>query len=985
MISKRGDVPWILIALIIGIIFLLSVFIIPGKKIPQTFQDFQAIERELRDQWNTTFTSPTMQLTTEDLAFLRAYNSFIQELQACLRTEPSDCMCRASLPASSQSGHRIIFTKDPKIGFFAYPLRANSRTPLDSLTVLDIPKENIGQGYCFASYLQDKPSFASRFEIFFDKQRTIFQTPEQEVTSKELIYSFLIGGSEYTYLYSYDSGTPISFYKLSPHQLCVVASDSAILSSYANKPLCSSLPPTPSQTSPENKECEIKQVYWTLKKTGKRLLYDFTQRKEPQIKSGEELYANVHARNCKDKLLTLTVGIYQPIPFLADSTHSIHTQKIPDQDYIYSVPLTFQYSHPPRRYLIVSLDGKVVFGKSNFITIINEGIGDSMAKSYEQETSLQEVKNKAPQTGNVATPPPAQGFSLHSLSKQQITMHQDEKIIIKGTHFDTSSTIEVAILPSETKYAGTTSTWLSQDTMELTIPKFRLIPGKYNIRIVNGQGVKSNALELTVVSAPQQGQQVCTVEGYFAPQQYWGYESGAQLRPLTRKQGETATINLRTEGCDINNLHIDLYEADPLENDLVTRIPQLNIHMKEEDRQKKITATWETRYVDDGFLGGTPEIIAQVTLLDKTVLFTGQEKLVVLEQQATEAEKLKEKKWRWLYNGETYELDITIPKGMYEYYKAKPHPANMDYAYYVLDPGDDGVIEDLAKKLNALLARENIVDYEEKIYFASAFVQGNFIYKRDVETKQCLEYPRYPIELLAEGVGDCEDSAIITAAILEKMGIDVAILNLEPRRGYKSGHQTIAVACPKPKGQYYRDERGKTYCYFESTMYDEECRATLKQNYESQIPVACIFYFIGGVPQEFKERLDIENGVINKLIPHPFLSINDKWRIAYDDKTVNLKNGAVRVKNVGYIDATNIQITAIILGHDKTWPSDREEEIKRFQVAQINILNVGEERKFSFNTPLKFNKFGGTFRIIYEFKANNIPKKSVQPSDSIDV
>ena len=89
-----------------------------------------------------------------------------------------------------------------------------------------------------------------------------------------------------------------------------------------------------------------------------------------------------------------------------------------------------------------------------------------------------------------------------------------------------------------------------------------------------------------------------------------------------------------------------------------------------------------------------------------------------------------------------------------------------------------------------------------------AFVQGLPYFKDDVSTKYD-EYPRYPIETLVDNGGDCEDTAILTAAFLREMGYGVVLVN-------PTGHMAVGVKCSSCTGTYYT-YNGDKYYYLETT------------------------------------------------------------------------------------------------------------------------------------------------------------------------
>jgi len=72
----------------------------------------------------------------------------------------------------------------------------------------------------------------------------------------------------------------------------------------------------------------------------------------------------------------------------------------------------------------------------------------------------------------------------------------------------------------------------------------------------------------------------------------------------------------------------------------------------------------------------------------------------------------------------------------------------------------------------------------------------------------CAEYPRFPVEFLVDGQGDCEDKAILAASILDELGIEVTLLRLP-------NHMAVGVHLSEDATsfEYYLDE----YYFLETT------------------------------------------------------------------------------------------------------------------------------------------------------------------------
>ncbi len=92
------------------------------------------------------------------------------------------------------------------------------------------------------------------------------------------------------------------------------------------------------------------------------------------------------------------------------------------------------------------------------------------------------------------------------------------------------------------------------------------------------------------------------------------------------------------------------------------------------------------------------------------------------------------------------------------------------------------------------------------------YIQGQFIWddSMNVDEKPNQNYVKYPIETLVEKCGNCEDLAILGAALMKEAGLDVALLYMP-----KIPHVAIGVA-GRFEGTYYEAE-GKMYFYAEAS------------------------------------------------------------------------------------------------------------------------------------------------------------------------
>ena len=125
--------------------------------------------------------------------------------------------------------------------------------------------------------------------------------------------------------------------------------------------------------------------------------------------------------------------------------------------------------------------------------------------------------------------------------------------------------------------------------------------------------------------------------------------------------------------------------------------------------------------------------------------------------------------FRWSYGGSLRALSLSVSEALLDSYNATPRGVWADdgYSRFVLDPADDALMIELRDKL--LLNNS----YQATIENALAFVQGAIDYQLDPAG---IEYPRYPVETLIDGVGDCEDTAILYASIVRTFGYSAGVL-----------------------------------------------------------------------------------------------------------------------------------------------------------------------------------------------------------------
>jgi len=136
-------------------------------------------------------------------------------------------------------------------------------------------------------------------------------------------------------------------------------------------------------------------------------------------------------------------------------------------------------------------------------------------------------------------------------------------------------------------------------------------------------------------------------------------------------------------------------------------------------------------------------------------------------EKVPEPDEFITRSYAWEYHGE-WSWDVRIPEVLYGYYKGVPRAPTMDYSVYVTHPLDDIYIDSLVTRIREAASRKGYDEYQT-IEFTIAFVQS-LPYTVDSVTSPFDEYPRYPVETLVDGGGDCEDTSILLASLLADMG-----------------------------------------------------------------------------------------------------------------------------------------------------------------------------------------------------------------------
>jgi hypothetical protein len=269
--------------------------------------------------------------------------------------------------------------------------------------------------------------------------------------------------------------------------------------------------------------------------------------------------------------------------------------------------------------------------------------------------------------------------------------------------------------------------------------------------------------------------------------------------------------------------------------------------------------------------------------------------------------------YRWWYRG--YHNTFILPDidFLYDYYVNLDRLILEDYTAYLFDIYDDQYIDLIAERLLALNDASDDVDV---INFVASFIQY-LQYAEDYENGTVCEYPRFPVEMLKDAVGDCEDKAMLTAALLDTIGYNVSLIRLP-------NHMAVGV---------HLDENLSNYDYYVDEYYFLE---TTRDRWN-----------LGRIPDEYK---DIKNFTVYPLSPHPIIihSWKNATRISSSDGSdwVQIK---ILIENLGKMIAENFEVKGSFFSLDNMSFNT--------EVVLVSSLVAGDKKEveLKINVPQSFS------------------------------
>ncbi|WP_292364852.1 MULTISPECIES: hypothetical protein [unclassified Methanoculleus] len=188
--------------------------------------------------------------------------------------------------------------------------------------------------------------------------------------------------------------------------------------------------------------------------------------------------------------------------------------------------------------------------------------------------------------------------------------------------------------------------------------------------------------------------------------------------------------------------------------------------------------------------------------------------------------------FRWTaIDGGVRTTEVTVPEALFlEHRETARFSDYNSWGRYALAEADRPVLEDLAREIAPPAANPdegyfrlmNVVFFVQQIPYdkdenTTSYIEGA-LPPHAMYVKDGVEYPKYPVEMLVDGRGDCEDAAILMGRLLDALGYDTVLLRY-------SDHMALGIRMNEFNPYYakytpkYFTYEGKHYYYVEGTNY----------------------------------------------------------------------------------------------------------------------------------------------------------------------
>jgi transglutaminase-like putative cysteine protease len=191
--------------------------------------------------------------------------------------------------------------------------------------------------------------------------------------------------------------------------------------------------------------------------------------------------------------------------------------------------------------------------------------------------------------------------------------------------------------------------------------------------------------------------------------------------------------------------------------------------------------------------------------------------------------------YNWMFNGELQSLTVVSTYADYLMYRNMNHAIDWSNAdshadvisqYAAFATPEDPTIMGLADNLSQMATQHGYTSDLDVLRYIYAFV-GLIPYAYDIDSTNYTEYPKYPVEMIYDQRGDCEDSSALFISLVEHLGYDAGLMLGTVKATEDDdwgGHAWPVVALENHSGWSVNGVGQKanlSYYFVESTAYYE--------------------------------------------------------------------------------------------------------------------------------------------------------------------
>lgn len=287
--------------------------------------------------------------------------------------------------------------------------------------------------------------------------------------------------------------------------------------------------------------------------------------------------------------------------------------------------------------------------------------------------------------------------------------------------------------------------------------------------------------------------------------------------------------------------------------------------------------------------------------------------------------------YSWNYEGYRWHLTLMLDDKLYDTYESRTR--KRDYDLFASDPYDDQLVKNISDAFFSL-SKEYGLEEDKIPGLCVSFIQS-LNYTSDLISSGYDQYPRFPYETLYDNGGDCEDTSILSVAILQEMGYDVVLLELPE-------HMAIGLKCdPETEGKSF-EYNNNHYYYLETTG----------SNWQ-----------IGEMPEEY-ENEPVE---VIPVYRRPLVNLDFSAQCEYSQKE-GVVDVNVTLRNVGSEIAENTTVYVALQADD---------ESKVWDQIESDPVIIEPEEAYQFTAKGLRVPGGKSFRIYVQASGENLLSEEI--------